>query len=349
MSLTQRQATILSAIVENFISTAKPISSKMLSQRLDLGVCSATIRKEMAELEKLGFLTHPHTSAGRIPTTKGYRFYIDRSFENWYIKEEDKQKIKKRLNLALEVETLIEETATMLSEITQNVSLISAPRLSSKKIYIKHIEFIPLSNHYVLVLLVTSCGVVHQKVVKVPEVVTPKVLFQIAHILNKKLYGMPLEEIHLLNLSSLEEEIVLFTKIFREIIKNLMQETLIIKGEEKIYLKGTTYIINQPEFKDDERLKSILYLLREDIIRQLLLEESLPHLFQKVRAIIGEESRFSEMRNCSLITAKYSAESGVSGVMGVLGPKRMDYSKIMPSIEFIADNLGETLTQISLG
>lgn len=342
MELNEREKEILKIVIKDFIDKGIPVGSKSVVKNYNLKLSPATIRNELSKLEKENYLCHIYPSSGRVPTEKGYRFYID-SFEgqdvltdeekNWIM--EDYKKVQK------EIQSFLEYTSKLLSSFTQYVCLVSASVLSQDTL--KYIKIIPLSSHNATVILITSSGVLEKKIISIPEIITPNVLNIVSEILNRRLQGLTMYKIKNLILKDIEEEIILRTHLFRETIRRLLLESLEVKEEEKIYLEGVLNMINQLEFQSSNKLKILLEFLNNKRTLSKMIKDFTIQDFSsdKVKVIIGKENKCEEMNECSIATIPYYLGK-VQGFLAVLGPKRMQYYKVISALKFFSKNLSDT-------
>ncbi|GAW93454.1 heat-inducible transcriptional repressor HrcA [Calderihabitans maritimus] len=338
--LDSRKRKILQAIVQDYIATAEPVGSRTIARKYNLGVSPATVRNEMADLEEMGLLEQPHTSAGRIPSDQGYRYYVDCLMEKHQLADEERDYIRQKYTQKVkEIEEVIQRTSQLLSDLTNYTSLILAPHLGKSSIH--QIQLISILPGKALVVIVTTAGVVENQILDVPESITPRDLERISAVFNEKLRGKALNEIKKLSLRELYSDLAKQKHVLNLVLE-LLEEILLMEKEEKVYLGGTLNIFEQPEFKNVERLKNLLKNLEEEnILRSLLLETSKSGL----TITIGGENRYEGFRDCSVITATYEVNNEVVGTIGILGPTRMEYSKAVAIVEIIAEHLSEALTR----
>lgn len=337
----RRKMRILQAVTDDYILTAEPVGSRTLARKYKLGVSPATIRNEMADLEESGYLEQPHTSAGRIPSDKGYRFYVDTLMRPMRLTEAERELIRAELLARRRaIEEMIHHTARMLALWTRYTSLVLAPRLSEAAF--RHIEFVPLDSHHVLVVLVTGPGMVQDRIVAMTEPVDQDELRQLAHFLNQRLRGVRLRDVGRTLLDELQDEIR-DARLYAEAVE-LLSRGLEGGGSEAVYLDGAVNILEQPEFRDVARARTVLSLMGDQetligVLTDLAAGEG-------VTVTIGRENRREELRECSVVTATYSVGGEVVGAIGVVGPTRMEYSKVLAVVECIAATLSDVLTDL---
>ncbi|HJV44601.1 MAG TPA: heat-inducible transcriptional repressor HrcA [Bacillota bacterium] len=343
--LSARQIQILNAIVDNYIRHAEPIGSRTISKREDIGYSSATIRNEMSDLEELGFLEQPHTSAGRIPSQKGYRYYVDHLLKPTHLCE-DEMKYVRRLfaDKYYAFEQITQHTAAILSSLTNYTSIVLGHEeiLDTK---LKHIQIVPLSTHSAVAIIVTNTGKVENKTIQVPEGIPIDEIERLVNFLNTKLVGLPLLEVR----QKIQNEI---SSELQRLMENYQSALLLLEGafrgtepEEKVVLKGTTNIMMQPEFRDVDKIRNILEFL--DTNEQLM--KHFAPTSNGVRVKIGTENREDVINSCSIITATYHLDGNPVGTVGILGPTRMEYGKAIGIVDFLAKDLTRILEKLYSG
>ena len=328
--LNDRKKKILQLIIEDYISTAEPVGSRTIARKYDLGISPATIRNEMSDLELLGYLEQPHTSAGRIPSAQAYRFYVDSLIEPGSLTDNDMALIngwyKERRR---SIDDIFQSTAKILSRMTQNVSMVLANKDTSA--VFRYIKFLPLDNTHAVLCIVTDDGNIDNCVVEIPLGMRPEEMDYLAGRISRVLEGKELSEISDELLSALHmdvaEDKVLFTS-FLQAIKRMNRK----QNEQRVFLGGTKQLLNQPEFRDVERVKSLLGILEEEkVVRDLLVagEDS------GLKITIGTENKFTGIQDCSMVQATYRLNGKIVGTMAVLGPTRMEYGKVITVMDYL--------------
>ena len=328
--LKDRKKKILQLIIEDYISTAEPVGSRTIARKYDLGISPATIRNEMSDLELLGYLEQPHTSAGRIPSAQAYRFYVDSLIEPGSLPDNDMALIngwyKERRR---SIDDIFQSTAKILSRMTQNVSMVLANKDTSA--VFRYIKFLPLDNTHAILCIVTDDGNIDNCVVEIPLGMRPEEMDYLAGRISRVLEGKELSEISDELLSALHmdvaEDKVLFTS-FLQAIKRMNRK----QNEQRVFLGGTKQLLNQPEFRDVERVKSLLGILEEEkVVRDLLVagEDS------GLKITIGTENKFTGIQDCSMVQATYRLNGKIVGTMAVLGPTRMEYGKVITVMDYL--------------
>lgn len=334
----ERKEKILQAIIDDYITSAEPVGSRALIKKHDLGVSAATVRNEMADLEMLGYLEHIHTSSGRIPSSKGYRFYVDglkispvskqeqKKIERWY-----KARVKR-------IDEVFQETAKLISEVTHNVTLVLAPETQQAAFRCMH--FLPLDERRAIVVLMTDAGFVENKIIDMPQGATFKDFQELATIVNARLAGKTLPHIKKTAMREIEDAIS-DSKLYdaaAEIIENALNSS----KKERLYLGGGAYITEQPEFHDADKIKNILLMLEEE---ELIKDVMRSHMTDGLAVTIGEENEAERLKDCSMITASYHLGGELLGTVAVLGPRRMNYDKAMAMLNYMNTNLSKVITR----
>jgi heat-inducible transcriptional repressor len=338
-TLTDRSQKILEAIIEEYIATAQPVGSKALTQNLGIKLSPASVRNVMAELEELGYLASPHTSAGRIPTEKGYRFYVDTLLQVSDLDRRQKNQIEQQYGQhGLQMADMLREASRTLSSFSNYTGLVMVPRL--KVTIFRHIEFVKLSPRQILAVFVTQSGLVQNKLVEIDEDLTPRDLEQITNYLNQTMIGLSIQEVRARVVSEMTQEKALYDHLLRRAFA-LSSAALVDEVTGEIIIEGTSHFLEQPEFADLKCMKRIIQTFEQKSILVDLLDRGLET--EGVQVIIGSETEYSELSDCSLITAAYSGKRGTLGTLGVIGPNRMPYSTIIPIVDYTANLISRLL------
>lgn len=341
--LDERKKRILQAIIQDYISTAEPIGSRTIARKYSLGVSPATIRNEMADLELLGYIEQLHTSSGRIPSAKGYRLYVDDLLIPETITENEMNLISNWYNAKVRrVEEVFQETAKIISRMTKNISLVLAPQLSQATF--RYLQFLPLDERRAIVVVMTDAGFVENKVIAMPGGTTVEDLQRIAMVVNAHLSGQSLDSIKPSILHKIRADVMSDPIIFDAAIESIAQ-ALTVDKKERVYLGGTTQLLNQPEFRDVDKVKNLLLMLEED---QLLCDLLHAHDREGISVSIGKENKYSGIQDCSMISATYKLDGQVIGTIAVLGPTRMEYGRVMTLLDFMNEQLGCILAKYKL-
>ncbi len=342
--LDERKLKVLYAIINSYILSAEPIGSRTISKHYDLGVSSATIRNEMSDLEELGLLNKPHSSAGRIPSDKAYRLYVDMILKQDPIglDENKKTKIKQTLiNESKEIDHLLQTSAKVLSEITNYTSLAISPQFKNSKV--KHIQLVPIDKNQVLFILVNNSDVVKNSIFKLDSPVSDNTLNTISNFLNSKLKGLSFEEIGMAFYSQEFEDLIEYKKVLNTLIP-IFNKSLDINENVELFSEGITRILNFPEYKDIDKAKSLISFIEDkDSLLDLLLNKTFT---QDINISIGNENQHSQLKDVSIITATYSIGGMTIGKIGVLGPTRMDYLKLINTLRLFSANISEILDML---
>lgn len=337
--LTERQRLILKAIVDDYIRSAEPVGSRSISKREDIGFSPATIRNEMADLEELGFLEQPHTSAGRIPSTKGYRYYVDHLINADEILAVDHTLIRSIVAEEMNrMEQVIQHAASVLSNLTNYTSILLGPEVFSNSL--QHFSLVPLSDTSAVAIIVTNTGHVENRTITLPPNVSMEHLQQVTNILNAKLAGVPLFQLKAKLFNEIGQELERYA-IHLEGLLKVIEDALKDSDEHRIFMSGTTNMLIQPEFKDVDKAKNLLDLLDEAPTVMKLFSSS-P---KGIQVKIGNEFDHKAMTDCTLITATYSFEGQVLGTLGILGPTRMEYAKVIRYLDSVSKDLGTIMSR----
>jgi len=335
--LDPRESQILQALVESYIQTASPIGSGTLSRNSAFELSPATIRNVMAELEDEGYLEQPHTSAGRIPTERGLRFYIDCLLKVEPLEDEVKSHIRQSMQEGTDTVGILQNASKLLSGLSQHVGVISAPKREVAKL--KHIEFLPLRESQILAILVTEQGVVQNRLIVVEEGLSPSDLIRMGNYLNSFLSGLSLNEA--------KQRILMEMARQQDALDRLLKQALVLSQEvvsgdsAGLYIEGEKNFLFTQEFSNLNKIREILSALEEKHRLVEFLDRA--NKAPGVQIFVGSESRLSSLEDCSVIVANYGGEAKPLGSLGVIGPTRMDYSKLIPMVEFTARSLGDIL------
>ncbi|WP_307290754.1 heat-inducible transcriptional repressor HrcA [Bacillus sp. SORGH_AS_0510] len=338
--LTDRQLLILQVIVDDFIRSAQPVGSRSLSKKEEISFSSATIRNEMADLEELGYIEKTHTSSGRVPSEKGYRYYVDHLLSPQVLNPHDISIIQSIFAEKIyEFEKIIQRSAKILSELTNYTSIVLGPATSINKL--KKIQIIPLNKDTAVAIFVTNTGHVENRTVSIPGSIDPSDLEKTVNILNDRLAGVPLEDLN----DKIYKEVAM---LLRQHIHNYdsmlhtVADSLKMPVTEKLFFGGKTNMLSQPEFHDISKIRSLLTMIdQEEWIYNLIRKEP-----AGINIKIGRENNISAMDNCSLITATYSVGVEKLGTIAILGPTRMEYSRVISLLQLLSKDLTAVLTKL---
>lgn len=334
-----RGQAILSAIISEHLVTGEPVGSKSVADKFAnaYGWSSATIRNVMSELEDAGLVEQPHTSAGRVPTDKGYRFYVDNLLGVLSLSDEDLRLINGEFSLNETPDRLMERTSQLLSALSQNVGIVVSPSLANDRL--QHIEFVNLSEKRILVVMVSAPNIIHNKIVRLEETLSQEELDRTARYLNVEFSGKSLAVIRTEILRLMHEEKTLFDKLLQTAIILCSQS---IESEDlgEVYVDGTSNIVAKPDFSNFERLRGLLRTFEEKSRLVQILSECIERDVSakgNVQIVIGSENIAPTLQNCSLITAPYRLGVGAAaGTLSVLGPTRIEYARMISIVSYVA-------------
>jgi len=337
--LTERMKRVLETIIEDYILTAEPVGSRTISKKSSLNLSPASIRNIMSDLEELGLLSHPYTSAGRIPTERGLRFYVDSIVNIHELSDREQQEIRSRcLGHLIEGPDLFRETSRILSLSSHYLGIVWMPKMSS--VVLQHIEFVKLRRHLVLAILVSTTGLVYNRIIEVEEDFYQSELDHLSDYLNSFLAGLALYQVR--------EKLFEQMRVAKNTYDGLLEQALKL-GEKAVssiddadvFIEGTTNILNEPEFNNVSRMTDLFRTFEEKATMVRLLDKFMDP--KGVQIAIGSENQVQEMETCSLVTSTYSCGGEGLGVLGVIGPRRMNYSRVIPLVDYTAKLLTEIL------
>jgi len=339
LALTNRMKEVLKIVVEDYTLTAEPVSSMTISRKSGLHLSPATIRSIMSELVEMGLLLQPHTSAGRVPTERGYRFYVDYLLDINELSSKEKKEIRSRYSVVpSEVKDLFLETCRMLSTSSNCLGVVWAPRLS--ELVLQHIEFVKLRNNLTLAILVSTTGIVQNRIVEMDEDLSRSDLDHLSENLNRLLSGLTLRQVREKLFSQMRMEKHAYDRLFQQAIK-LGGKTFSSFDETDVFIEGRTNILSEPEFGNISMMTNLFRAFEEKAILVKLLDKCMAP--RGVQISIGSESQVQQMETCSLVTSTYGCEGRIWGALGVIGPRRMNYSRIIPLVDYSARLLSEIL------
>ena len=307
MELGERQRRILQAVIDDYIACAEPVGSRSISKNHELGLSSATIRNEMADLEELGYLTSPHTSAGRIPTDLGYRFYVD--------------ELMRRYRMSAHIAALL----------TNYTTVVVTPEF--RQSYVKRFEILAISPNEVLLVLVTSEGIIKNQLIRMRN--NEESIKKLSSILNQELTGLTLEQISLAKISELQRS--LGNSIDMMAIVNFISQSITELDGSDVYVSKAHNILEHPEYRDVDKAKGLINFLEDKESLKNVVDQN--DRDSRINIVIGSESKFDQMQKTSIVTAKYAVGGTVVGKIGIVGPTRMDYAKVVTSLDSIAKHI----------
>ena len=339
MDLNERKLKVLQAIISDFVATAEPVGSRTLTRKYDLGFSPATIRNEMADLEEMGYLTHPHTSAGRIPSEKAYRLYVNELMKKQELTKAEKNAISSQLMANFdELDKTIEHAAHILSEITQLTAFAMTPR--KEQDIIKYIRLLPVDEHTVVLMIVSESGKISNQSLRIAQGYQEETLDMLSKSFTYSYKGKTLNEAIKMNIiRDFESDIEMMRLVQDNVMPHLMR-TFEDMLNINLYLDGYSNIFDLPEYSDISRARMFLNMLNQkDVMTDELIRRG-----EGLKITIGDENDSADMKDCSLITATYHIDGKLVGKIGVIGPTRMKYSKITSVIEYLTDNLNNAFT-----
>ncbi len=337
--ISDRMRLVLKNIVEDYILTAEPVGSRTVSRTSSLHLSAATIRNIMADLEELGLISQPHPSAGRVPTERGFRFYVDFILDVHVLSREEQQVIRSRYTgHPIEGRDIFRETCRILSSSSHYLGVVWAPRMSS--VVLQHIEFVRLKRHLVLAVLVSTAGLVYNRMVEMDEDLSQSELDHLSNYMNKLLAGLTLYQAKDKLLEQMRVEKNTYDRLLEQALK-LGERALSSIDETDVFIEGRSNILHEPEFWNVSRMTDLFRAFEEKATLVKLLDKLMEP--KGVQIAIGSESQVQEMEDCSLVTSTYGCAGKVWGVLGVIGPRRMNYSRVIPLVDYTAKLLTEAL------
>ena len=340
--LSERKMRILKTLIDDYIQTAQPVGSRTISKKHELGLSSATIRNEMADLEEMGYITQPHTSAGRVPSDKGYRLYVDHLMQAHILAMEDIKQIKNAIELRMnEINTLIVRASDIISIITGYTSIALSPNLT--KAVLKTIQIIPVDERKALIIVVTGGGTVKSQLIRFEEDIPGDALVKMTNYLQGKMNGLLIEKIKFPVTSEVCQEIGFDESTAGCILNGLVS---CLQGIEKseLIMNGTTNLLNHPEFNDLIKAKEVFDLLNEQEIIKTVMNAAIEK--HDLNVMIGKENQLEPMHDCSLITATYSLGETDVGALGVIGPTRMSYARVVSAMKYMKKLINREILRI---
>lgn len=340
MELDARKMRILQAIVDDYILTAAPVGSRTIAKSTDIGLSSATIRNEMSDLEEMGFLEQPHTSAGRIPSDKAYRLYVNSIMHRAMLSSEEISAIKDHYSKKLsDVDDIVKQTAYVLSSVTKYTSMVLAPRIHAARL--KYIHLVYIAEGRALIVIVTDAGIARDAMIRLPESVDEEDLEKLSRTLNSRLSGHRFDEISALNMNELMGDLAderLYLDAITASLRQSMEE-----GPRRVELSGARNILNYPEYSDVDRARSLLATIEQkDVLYRMLSGRG----DVEFTVTIGGENENDDMKDCSVVTARYRVGNEPVGSFGVIGPTRMNYSRVIALMSQIGMSLSDLFTNM---
>lgn len=337
LELSERKIKILQAIIRTYLETGEPVGSRTISKDSDLNLSSATIRNEMADLEEMGYIIQPHTSAGRIPSDKGYRWYVDslmvdKANEIIDIKQDLEEKAGK-------IDILLQYIAKLLAKDTNYTSMVSKPHYTHKKI--KFVQLTDVDEHQILAVIVIEGNIVKNKLLNILESIDKEAILKMNIILNTFLQGLDITEINMQVIANMKAQAGEYATILSDVL-DVIAEVIAEVDNVEIYTSGATNILKYPELSDSEKASEILYTFEEKKqLTQLIGDKLSEEESRGIQVYIGDETPVESMKDCAVVTATYEIEEGVYGKVGIVGPKRMDYEKVVGTLQNLMTQLDD--------
>lgn len=347
MELSQRKRLILQAIIEDYIATAEPVASRNLAKNHDLGLSAATIRNEMADLEEMGYLDKPHTSAGRIPSEAGYRFYVDSLMQKYSLTMEEIAGLQNTMDRKYnQLEGVISEISDIVSKVTHYPTVVAFPRESQRRI--QSVKLMLIEESAALAVVVTDGGVVRNRRIKFSGGVNYEAIDVISDFLSKQFAGLCAADITPARLMLVYEAMGEYGELLKVVVGFILE--CLNEETEKVYIGGTSNILNNPEFSDIEKAREFFSFMdhRENVSKMLSLIESNQNGDEKnsISIKIGSENGMEGMKDTSIVVANYTVGDKMRGKIGIIGPTRMNYARVVSSLELINSRLGDILNRM---
>ncbi len=335
VELDERKTAILKAVIKNYLETGEPVGSRTISKYTDLNLSPATIRNEMADLEEMGYIEQPHTSAGRIPSDKGYRFYVDN------LMQERDREVQEMKEMLLEKEDkmdhLLKQVARVLATNTNYATMISAPTIQKNKL--KFLQLSKVDAKQILAVIVVEGNVIKNQILDVTEELNDETMLKLNILLNTHLNGLSIDEINLSMIAALKKQAGIHSDIINEVI-DAVADAIKADEELEIYTSGTNNIFKYPELADHDMASQIIHTFEEkQALNQLVTERLADEESTGIQVYIGNEAPIQNMKDCSIVTATYELGEGMKGTIGIIGPKRMDYDKVVDTLKTLQEQL----------
>ena len=330
MELNDRKKQILGAIIESYIETAEPVGSRTIAKAGNLNISPATIRNEMADLEEMGLLIQPHASAGRIPSSMGYRVYVDKLMRHYEMSAKELSKMQSLMELKInDIDSMVQEISNIYSKLTNYTVIGFSP--GTNKGYIKNFHMVPIDEKSALLIVVTDKNVVKNKKISFASDIDASKAHRISQMLNEKLVGLTVDKINLSKITDVQDGMREYSSVLIDIL-GFVEECIESLDDSEVFTKGVTNLLNFPEYSNVQKARELLEFLdnKTNVHKAVALGEN-----KKVKIIIGDENDVVELQDCSVILSPYNAGSKGYGIIGLVGPTRMNYSKAISNIEFL--------------
>ncbi|MDD3223842.1 MAG: heat-inducible transcriptional repressor HrcA [Clostridium sp.] len=342
MDMDERKLSILQAIINDYIYTAEPVGSRTIAKKYNLGISSATIRNEMADLEDMGYIEQLHSSSGRKPSDKGYRLYVDKIMQISDLTPKEEYIIKNELinNALYEVDKIVKQASVLLSELTNLISVVKTPSVMESRI--KSVQLISIDEFNVVSVIVTDSGLIKNNIIRLKKTVRGNDIEKISRILNARLKNLSINMINLEVINNLKKDLYGYEDIFDAIIPHLY-DSLRKSDEGEVFSEGVTNILEYPEYKDIEKAKELLSFIDNGNNMFNILDSK-----SKISILIGNENNLERAKDCSIITAVYSLGDRPLGTIGVIGPTRIPYSKVVSILIKLTNELSKNINKMYL-
>ena len=341
MELDSRKITILNAIIKTYLETGEPVGSRTISKYSDLKLSSATIRNEMSDLEEMGYIIQPHTSAGRIPSDKGYRFYVNQIMEE---KETEVTEVKSLMLQRVDrLELVLKKLVQLLAFNTNYAAMISGPRYHQNKL--KFIQLSKVDEKKLLVVVVVEGNIIKNTMISIPDPIRDEEVLNLNILLNSRLNGLTIEEINLGVISKLKEEAGPHGQVVELVLDQVAEAIRAEEEDLQVYTSGATNIFKYPELSEGDKASRLLSTFEQkDALQELIDDVNSNEQTSEsgIQVYIGDEMPVQSMKDCSVVTANYELGEGIRGTIGIIGPKRMDYEKVLTTLKNLMTQLDET-------
>lgn len=345
--LSERKMKILQAIVANYLETGEPVGSRTISKYTDLNLSSATIRNEMADLEESGYIEQPHTSAGRIPTDAGYRIYVDHMMKEREAETEELRQEKEGLLERVDrMELLLKQVVKVLAYNTNYATMITAPQYQD--VHVKFVQLSMVDEEHVLAVIVTDGNIIKNQMILVSEPIANEDILKLSVLVNSFLQGAALRDINIEMIQTMKSQAGIYDRFLDQILQ-AVAEAIKEAEERQIYTSGATNILKYPEIGDEEKTSVLLEAFEEKEMLNELVDETMSSNDKGIQIYIGDEAPVKNMKDLSVVTATYELQEGAKGTIGIIGPKRMDYKKVVDTLKKLTVELDEIFNKKNKG
>lgn len=331
MEMNERKLQILQAIIMNYLETAEPVGSRTISRRFMTELSSATIRNEMSDLEEMGLIEQPHTSAGRVPSSKGYRLYVDELMQRQEMDPEQLILVRDILKTkTIQLDSLLREIGDLLATMTRYTAVVTMPQM--KKVSLKHLQLMPLDESSAILVVVTDGNIVRNHMIPLKQPLQPQELYYISDVLNRELSGLSLSAMDLSRIQKIKKELRLEAGTMDSLL-DAINDTMQYADDVDVFTAGTTNILNFPEFSDIAKARSLMEFLNQKDQMKMLSDEANVNKGTGLQIRIGKENAPAQLQDCSIVTANYRYNDENIGSISIVGPMRMDYDRVVSALE----------------